>query len=285
MSVRENPSIRRPALRYHGGKWILAPWVISHFPPHRIYVEPYGGAASVLIRKPRSYAEVYGDLNDEVVNFFQVLRLAKQARELENALFNTPYSRKEFALSYQVADDPVERARRLVVRSFMSFGSDGHSKETGFRANSNRSGTTPAHDWVNLPSNIEALHQRLRGVVVECRSALETMAQHDTPETLHYVDPPYVHETRSKQRGKYFAEMTDDDHRELIAFLCSLKGKVILSGYPCELYDSALQSWRRTTRKALADGAKQRVECLWINRAADTQDLLSGHFDAPSEAE
>ena len=64
----------RPALRYHGGKWRLAPWIIGHFPAHKIYCEPFCGAASVLLRKPRSRIEIINDLDSEVTNLFQILR-------------------------------------------------------------------------------------------------------------------------------------------------------------------------------------------------------------------
>ena len=123
----------RPALRWHGGKWILAQWIIGHFPKHQAYVEPFGGAASVLIRKPVSYAEIYNDLDHTVVNFFKVLR-SDRAQELVEVLRLTPFSRVEFMEAYGESDDPVERARRLVIRSFMGFGSNGHNRSTGFRA-------------------------------------------------------------------------------------------------------------------------------------------------------
>jgi len=267
-------SVRRPALRYHGGKWMLAPWIISHFPPHRIYVEPFGGGGSVLLRKPRSYAEVYNDLDGEVVSFFRVMQ--SRGQELIDLLRLTPFARAEFERAYEPSDEPVERARRLLIRSFMGFGSDGcnEASPTGFRANSNRSGTTPAHDWVNLPDAHERLIGRLRGIVIENRDAVACMQQHDGPQTLHYVDPPYVHSTR--ESGKRYAhEMTDDAHQELLSALGQLQGAVILSGYRCDLYDDALAGWRRIDRKAHADGARERTESLWLNRAADVRDLFS----------
>lgn len=265
---------KRPLLRYHGGKWLLAPWIISHFPPHRIYVEPFGGAASVLIRKERSYAEVYNDLDDDVVNLFRVLRDEKQSSALHFAVLHTPFARTEFAEAYKLTDDPVERARRLIIRSFMGFGSDGHNgaRRTGFRSNSRGSGTTPSYDWAHYDEALELIIWRLRGVVIENRDAIDVMAQQDTPETLHYVDPPYVWETRSKARNSsrknYRHEMSDADHAKLLSFLQNLSGMVVLSGYATPLYDDALSDWRRVERPAMADGARPRVECLWINPAA-----------------
>jgi DNA adenine methylase len=257
----------RPVLRYHGGKWRLAPWVLEHFPAHRVYVEPFGGAASVLIQKPRSYAEVYNDLDGELVNLFRVLRDAATAQALREALALTPFARDEFRLSYEAAGDPVEQARRTVVRSFMGFGSNAHNRATGFRANSHRSHTTPAHDWGNYPAALDAIIARLRGVTVENRTAVEVIAQHDSPATLVYADPPYPFGTRDGGRD-YAHEMSDDDHRALAAALHGVDGMVVLSGYPCDLYDGELYAdWHRTERRALADGAGERTEVLWLNPA------------------
>jgi DNA adenine methylase len=261
-------SVTRPLLRWHGGKWLLAPWIIAQFPPHRVYVEPFGGAGSVLMRKPRCYAEIWNDLDGSVVNLFRVLR-GPRAGELVEALRLTPFARDEFALAYEPADDAVEAARRLTIRSFMGFGSNGHSRSTGFRANSNRSGTTPARDWINYPDSLAKVIDRLAGVIIENRDAREVMAAHDGPETLHYVDPPYVFDTRADLAKDYAHEMSDADHAGLLAFLRGLKGRVVLSGYPHPLYDAALAGWRRIEREALADGARKRTEMLWLNFAAD----------------
>lgn len=257
-------TVTRPVLRWHGGKWRLAPWIISHFPAHRVYVEPFGGAASVLLRKPRAYAEVYNDLDDEVVNLFAVLRGPK-ADELVEALRLTPFAASEFRAAYLPSEDPVERARRTVVKAFQGFGSNAVHRVSGFRSNSNRIGTTPARDWRNLPDALPAIVDRLRGVTVTCRDACEVMAAHDGPDTLHYVDPPYVFATRTDDGADYRHEMNDDQHHNLLQFLRGLSGCVVLSGYPSVMYDAALIGWQRVERRALADGAAPRTEVLWIN--------------------
>ncbi|KAA6438832.1 DNA adenine methylase [Dyadobacter flavalbus] len=268
--------IKRPVLRYHGGKFLLAPWIISHFPKHRIYVEPFGGGASVLMRKQRSYAEVYNDKWDTVVNVFQVLRDPDLSANLKRQLELTPFSRSEFMktgeIDIQSVSDPIEKARLTIFRSFAGFGSASTNAKyaTGFRANSHRSGTTPAQDWVNYPANIESFVDRLRGVCIENRDFKEISLQHDSTETLHFWDPPYVHETRNMARGNaaYECEMTDQDHIDMIEFANTLTGMVIICGYDCDLYQVHLQGWLKVSRKAFADGAAERVECLWLNPAA-----------------
>ena len=253
----------RPVLRYFGGKYRLAPWIISHFPEHRIYVEPYGGAASVLMQKPRSYAEVYNDLDDSVFNLFKVLRQIESSMDLQSTLEMTPFSRREFELAHTYHPDPAENARRLIVRSFMGFGADSVTNinsKTGFRSNSNRSGTTPAHDWINYPSSIRKFTERLSGVIIENKDAIEIMKQHDSKETLHYIDPPYPTDTRRGNRYKH--EMTLEQHQELANFVGTLKGSVVISGYDHDIYNSL--GWKRIEKQAYADGAAKRTEVLWI---------------------
>lgn len=259
--------MKRPVLRWFGGKFKLAPWIIEHMPEHRIYVEPFGGAGSVLMRKPRSYSEVFNDLDDGVYHLFKTLQCDAKSNDLYGALVATPYSRREFELAHVNHADPIEKARRLVVRSFMGFGADSAANinsKTGFRSNSDRSGTTPAHDWVNYPNCISDFTERLRGVVIENKCAFEVMATHDTEKTLHYVDPPYPHSTR--RGGRYTHEMSEADHVKLCEFLKTLKGKVIVSGYKHEAYNSL--GWRSVEREARADGAKKTLEVLWMNYEA-----------------
>lgn len=217
----------------------------------------------MLLRKPRSYAEVYNDLGGEIVNLFRVAR--DQGEALAQLVELTPFARTEFMDSYEPCDDPLEQARRTLIRSFMGFGSNSLHQKSGFRANSNRSGTTPAHDWMNYPDALRVTIQRLRGVVIENRDAMDCMRHHDSPETLHYADPPYVFSTRSDDGEDYPHEMSDDDHVSFVDQLKQLKGMVIVSGYRSDLYDEMFKGWSRVDKAAHADGATKRVESLWLS--------------------
>ena len=273
--------ISHPVIRYHGGKWRMANWIISHFPPHRCYVEPFGGAASVLLRKPVSDAEVYNDLDQDVVNLFRVLRHPEKSQRLIEACALTPYARDEFYSAYDETDDPVEQARRLVVRATMGFGSAGATKgKTGFRLDTKRNSATAQKIWARSPENLVSVAKRFSGVLVENRDAIQCMQDHDTATTLHFVDPPYVHETRSKvrQNAAYRHELSNSDHQRLLAALKDLSGMVIVCGYQTDLYDSALAGWHKVTRTTAANGhsgSVQRTECLWINKAAHQHLSLS----------
>jgi len=255
---------RRPALRYFGGKWRLAKWIISRFPPHQVYVEPYGGGASVLLRKPRSRAEIYNDIDGEIVNFFRVLRDPELASRLEALVEMTPFARDELELAYEPINDPVEQARRTAVKSLMGYGTNAIHRPSGFRSNSTRSGTTPATDWMTWPAHIEALAARLRGVVIENRDALTLIDEHDSPRTLFYFDPPYFYATRPRTE-RYSIELSDDGHLALLARIQEVEGMVVLSGYASDLYDDVLEGWRRDEMPAMADGARPRTEVLWMN--------------------
>lgn len=259
----------RPVLRYHGGKWVLAPWIIAHFPPHRCYVEPFGGAASVLLRRPRAHQEVYNDLDGDVVNVFRVLRDPEAAEALRRACELTTFSRAEWEMASEPAIvDPVERARRTIVRSFFGHGSASVNPDhvTGFRGRSIRNGTVACVDWARWPQQVPRYVERLRGVVIERRDALELIRQHDDPGTLFYCDPPYPHATRGRIRQCYRHEMDDPGHRALAEVLHQVAGMVVVSGYACDLYDRDLYAgWPRVTCAATADGGRARTEALWLS--------------------
>ncbi len=270
------PMIPRPLLRWLGGKFRLGPWIIGHFPPHRIYVEPYGGAASVLLQKPRAYNEIYNDLDGELVNLFRVLR-SDAAGALIEAVRLTPYARAEYLLAYEPCADAVERARRMIVRSHMGHGTGAAriDRPSGFRSDGISGTTNVAGEWAELPGALAAIVDRLRGVSIDCRPALELVAVYDDPKALIYLDPPYVPETRSTKSRRpgekyhtYAHELTVDDHVELLDAACASRAMIVISGYPAGLYDQRLQGWRRVERSARAHRNSPRTEVLWINPLA-----------------
>lgn len=277
IDVREI-QVTHPPLRYHGGKWRSAQWIIGHLPPHRVYVELYGGGASVLLRKPRVRMEIYNELDDQVWNVFRVLRDPEMSARLEEAIVLTPFSRSDFDLCYELSDDPVEQARRTIARGFMGMSTLGTTggHRTGFRY-SDTAGSTAEKIWQRYPDRIAAFASRLTGVVIEHRPALEVIDKldrtSDASGTLFYADPPYVLGTRQKGshwRRAYRHEMTDQDHIDLASRLRVIKGMAIVSGYPSELYDELYAGWTCVRSTARIEGAQTRTECLWISpRAAE----------------
>lgn len=269
------PEIRSPVLRYHGSKFRLAPWVISFFPDHATYVEPFAGGAAVLMQKPRSHSEIYNDIDRDIVTVFSVLRDPAATERLAEMIALTPYSRDEFNQSFSQAEDPVEHARRVIVRAYMGFGSAGATKATtGFRIDVGNHCGTAANKWVNLPEFITQFTERLQGVIIENRDALVIIRKFDLPDTLFFIDPPYMHSTRSvRGNGNYKHEMTDDHHSKLLALLNEVDGMVVLSGYDNELYRDALVGWDRyqaNSRISAQRGTSVRVETLWLNPKCST---------------
>lgn len=268
-------SVAKPLMRYHGSKWKIAPWVISHFPEHNTYVEPFGGSASVLLRKPISNNEVYNDINNEVVALFRVLRDSKAAAELEKMVALTPYSRVEFEMAQLPADSDIEIARRLLVRANMAFGSGGATYQVGgFRTYTNRPGKSLAAHWRETGEKIMIVANRLSGVIIENKDAVSLINEHARKDTLFYLDPPYLHNTRNAAPEAYKDEMSDDQHIALLSSIKRLakanKGMFVLSGYASELYDDILinDGWRKQSRQVSASGRKGgviRTECLWLS--------------------
>jgi DNA adenine methylase len=252
----------------------LAPWIIEHFPPHQVYVEPFGGAASVLVRKAPAPAEVYNDLDGEIVNLFRVLRDPALAADLYALCAMTPYARAELELANEPSHHPVEQARRTLFRAWGSFGSAGATRgRSGMRIYT-KPGTrysSVTESWARMPEAIRGFTDRLRQVLIENRPALEVIDQHDDELTLHYVDPPYLPETRSFDSGRYYRhELTEADHEDLLRHLSRIRGMVVLSGYRSALYDDLLPGWQRREHSAVGSGrygSVQRLECIWLNPA------------------
>jgi DNA adenine methylase len=293
-------------LKWFGGKSYLAKRIVALFPRHLHYVEAYAGGLAVLLeRDPNDeslwvstdgnrggVSEVANDLNAELVNFWRVLRDEAAFRSFSRLANAIPLSRKEF--------EDACASRRDVVVDFPAMLSEGRcyvpaavdffvccrqsraGSFTGFtsltRSRTRRGVNGNASEWLSAVEGLPAVHARLRPVVIERMPALDLVRREDATETLFYLDPPYLHSTRTTTDG-YACEMTEQDHADLLEVLGTLEGKFILSGYRSDLYDTAAvkYGWRRVdidiANHAAGGKAKRRMtECLWMNY----------HVDAPA---
>lgn len=274
------------ALNWFGGKQKLAAWIVSKLPPHEVYVEPFGGAASVLLAKPPSTLEVYNDIDGDLVHFWRVVRDESLYPRLVRRLELTPYSRAEYVDCrdhWAETDDPVERAARWFVAVSQGFSGQhpkAHPKKGWAHQVRARCGAG-AESWLARVARLPEIHARLRMVQIECLDWREIFDRYDGPATCFYCDPPYVQATR--RDGRYPHEMSDDDHRELVERLRSIQGTAVLSGYPNDIYrpleDDGWHVWDRDiacsaaghTRQSgiIGEGAswakgQRRLERLWI---------------------
>jgi DNA adenine methylase len=278
-----NKDVGRPLGNFYGGKWLLAPWILGYMPAHRVYVELFGGGGSVLLRKPRSEREVYNDIDSDIVNVFRVLR--DYPGELARVLDLTPYSREEYELACEPSEEPVERARRSLVRLGMGHSGGGsqynpfdpsvsRQRPTGFSTGELRSGGSRANSWALLSDSLVNVVERVKGVTIEHRDALELLPVWDSPGTVFYADPPYLPDTR-RSKTVYKYEMTEGQHIALADALRRVTGSVLVSGYDSPLYNDLYAGWEKHTREAKSQGAGRRntladisrIEVLWVKRA------------------
>lgn len=257
--------VTRPLLRYYGGKWRIAEQIIARFPAHDVYVEPYGGGGSVLLRKSPAVTEVYNDLDSQVFNVFRQMRDAGET--MARLLSLTPFSREEFEHAYEPSACPVESARRFIFRAAAGIGSDSAFRQSGFRISLDGQKFNTAKSWANMAGVWPVISARLAPVILEHKPAIEVMRMFDFPKSLHYVDPPYVVASRKEKSLRYAHEMTDTDHASLAECLRSLRGYVILSGYCTPLYRRLYKGWRRVDIAARDGANNARKEVLWINPA------------------
>lgn len=253
-------------LKYPGAKWSLAEWIIGHFPPHHSYLEPFFGSGAVLFHKPRSNIETINDLDGDVVNLFECIR--RDPEKLARIVYYTPYSRVVFEESCEkeLPDDPFARAAQLLIRCNQGYGYRTNENRVGWKRDAAaRERAYAAKYWTELPEVIAQAAERLRGVQIEHRPAVEVIARFNDPNVLIYCDPPYVLSVRSGGKRQYKHEMTDRDHEELLAVLKDHRGPVLISGYRSELYDQALEDWHRETTSATDQLSHRREEVLWMN--------------------
>jgi DNA adenine methylase len=254
-----------PVIKWPGGKWMLADWILENLPPHDCYVEPYFGSGAVFFTKEPAKYETINDLDGQVVNLFRTIR--EHAEELAWLVEHTPWSRDEYEDACRPpTGNAIQDAHAFIVRTHQAFSAT-TARKTGWRNDTaaGRNVACPA-TWRKVPERILAVSDRLKDAHIENRPALELIGRANRPDVLIYADPPYVTDTRLARLYQF--EMTDEDHANLLDALEAHSGSVVLSGYASELYDGRLKGWRRLERSANAEGGRARVEVLWLNPLA-----------------
>lgn len=250
----------KSVLKYPGAKNRLASWICEYIPEHHVYLEPFAGSLAILFNKERCHIETVNDLNGEVVNFFRIMR--DNPKELKRLIELTPYSREEYNLSYEAAEDNIERARRFCVRCWQGFGC-ANVYHNGFKSGQQMHSPNPAKAWVELADTLDIAAERLKGVQIENLPAVELIKRYNTKDVFIYADPPYLHGTRKNYLYKH--EMTVAEHVELLETLLNHPGKVLISGYDNELYNNMLAGWYKTQKKTQAEKGLPRIETIWMN--------------------
>jgi DNA adenine methylase len=261
-------TVPAPALRYHGAKYRLAPWIIANLPNHTTYVEPFAGGAGVLLQKAPSKIEVYNDIDHQVVNFFRELR--DHSTELITQLLLTPYARAEAIACREPHPDPLEQARRTYVTSWQLFGGGQGKWHTGWRRQLAGSANNTTVTWTKNTLHLVQIANRLRNIHIECLPAADCITTYDSPDTLFYCDPPYPANTRSKWRKQaYRHELEDADHAALAEQLKQIKGMAIVSSYPSDLYTELYAGWTMPTTTARTERGHTATECLFVSPNAE----------------
>jgi DNA adenine methylase len=275
----------RSPIQYIGGKGNLVSKLLKLIPPHRLYVEVFGGGASLLFAKEPSPVEVYNDIDSLLVNLFRVLRDEEKFEKFYRKVFFTPYSREEFYRcrdTLNEEDDEIEKAYKFFVIARMSFSGKIKSNSWSYALTSSYRGMAgKCSSWISTIELLPEIHARLMRVQIENDDFRKIIERYDTPNTLFYLDPPYVLETRKQKLYKY--EMFIEDHKDLVNLLINIKGKAILSGYYHPVYSPLEEvGWKRIdietachaagrTRasKILGKGSATqkvpRVESIWLS--------------------
>jgi DNA adenine methylase len=270
-AIRSRRGGKKIVFGWYGGKFSHLDWLLPLLPQTHHYCEPFAGSGAVLLNRAPSPVETYNDIDGDVVNFFKVLR--DDPEDLTRAIGLTPFSREEFYTAINGSTRGVsrlERARRFYIRARQTRTGLAQTATLGRWANcknTSRAGMSGVVSrWLGGVEGLSEIGNRLMRVQIENRPAIDVIRLYDSPDTLFYCDPPYLHETRGDSSA-YGFEMDQEEHHELARTLHRIKGKVAISGYRCALMDKLYKGWRRfdADEKQCHSIKKMRQECLWMN--------------------
>jgi len=254
---------------YMGGKSNLLKPLLSILPEHVVYVEVFGGAGNLLLNKKPVHNEIINDVDDDIVNLFTVVSRDDTFEQFNKIIQSLPYSRTVHQKMWEILKEPFEynpfepNVRRAVA--YYYFKNSSVASTGSFRVT--RSGNhVISISYANKLDKLKQVRERLRKVIVEHVDFEECIRKYDTPDTLFFLDPPYLNAEHYYKHG-----FTIEDHKRLLNLLPTIKGKFILTTYRNELYENALRNFYCLTVSNVKHSAaymkkKNRVEeCIYTN--------------------
>lgn len=256
-------------IKYPGSKWSIADWIISFFPTHHSYLEPFFGSGSVLFNKTRSNIETVNDLDGDVVNFFEWVK--RDPERLAKEIYYTPYARQVYEETFnRIERNSLRKAVHFCIRLNMGHGFRTNGEKVGWKNDvQGRERAYAAGDWCSLPERIIQAAERLRHVQIENRPAVDVIERFNHSNALIYCDPPYLLSTRHGKQ--YKKEMTDQDHIDLLEALKQHKGPALISGYETDLYNDMLKGWNKAETFCYSQVQTKKKEILWMNFEPEKQ--------------
>lgn len=216
----------------------MADWIIERLPKHEHFIESCAGSAAVLAAKPPSTYETANDIYGDVVNFFRVLRDKDLCAELIDLVAFTPYSHADFIAAGDAGGGALERAYKFFIRMQMAVvpGRTGWSYSVG--GASGRKANKPGR-WATMPEHLKVMAERFERVQITDWPIDELLMRFDRPGVLHFVDPPYLLDSRPRStKGSSGYKCDDFDHFEFVERVRATKhAEVLLVHYPHDFYD------------------------------------------------
>jgi DNA adenine methylase len=162
----------------------------------------------------------------------------------------------------------MDQALNAIILSRMSRGGLKEAFAWSVRQRGGEPGDV--HAWKTMHEQLKIIAERLKKTYILHQNALNVISAFDSPTTLFYCDPPYVPDTRVSPNVYGENEMSTDDHIALANLLLKSKGKIIISGYPCTLYNRLYKQWRCTTKTIANHSSQQKIkqkkiEACWMN--------------------
>ena len=249
--------------KYPGSKWRIAKWIIDFLPDHHSYLEPFFGSGAILFNKPRSNIETVNDLDGNVVNLFEWIR--KDPERLAHEIYYTPYARQIYEEAFTaIPEDSFERAVNFYIKLNMGHGFRTNGEKVGWKNDvQGRERAYASQGWCHLPEKIMQAAERIRGVQIECKPAVDVIERFNHPNVLVYNDPPYVLDTRHGKQ--YRCELDDKGQNDLLDVLLAHKGPVVISGYDNNLYNDRLKNWHREETFCYSQVCSKKREVIWMN--------------------